>query len=309
MPPETKAPSGAAPPAAAGVVLRQMHRRVRWVRLGVWAALAAGPAALTLWALTPPTAVEALAPSAPARAPAPRAVHDPRGYAEVFTAAWLRSDGDTPEAAQSRLAQSMAPSVPLPEPTAQAQSAQSVSAVRSAQRGGGRWVVTVAAQYADGTVRYFSVPVTVGEGGASFAVERAPGQLAAPAAADVPETGYRVELSGEGELALTVAEFLTAYLAGDGQVARYLAPGVRLRAVTPAPYTAVEIEQARADSEKAMAEAVPGDGTRVRVLVQVTAKDAAGRWPLAYELTLAARAGRWEVAALESGAAAQEGRS
>jgi hypothetical protein len=35
----------------------------------------------------------------------------------------------------------------------------------------------------------------------------------------------------------------------------------------------------------------------------VEARDAAGRWPLAYELTLQTRSGRWDVAALEFGTA------
>jgi hypothetical protein len=41
----------------------------------------------------------------------------------------------------------------------------------------------------------------------------------------------------------------------------------------------------------------------VRILASVEARDANGRWPLGYELTLKARSGRWEVAALESGTA------
>ncbi|OSC57789.1 conjugal transfer protein, partial [Streptomyces sp. 4F] len=46
---------------------------------------------------------------------------------------------------------------------------------------------------------------------------------------------------------------------------------------------------------------VPADSTKVRVRVQAEARDDAGRWPLAYELALLARSGRWDVAALQSG--------
>ncbi|MER5602626.1 conjugal transfer protein, partial [Streptomyces sp. NPDC002265] len=72
-------------------------------------------------------------------------------------------------------------------------------------------------------------------------------------------------------------------------------------AVVPAPYTAVLVQQVSAVEEAAAAGQVPADGTKVRVLASVEARDADGRWPLAYELTLKARSGRWEVAALESG--------
>ncbi|MFI6495592.1 conjugal transfer protein, partial [Streptomyces sp. NPDC050564] len=53
----------------------------------------------------------------------------------------------------------------------------------------------------------------------------------------------------------------------------------------------------------AAAEQVPADGSEVRILAEVEARDEVGRWPLAYELVLKARSGRWEVAALESGIA------
>ncbi|MDG4857054.1 conjugal transfer protein [Streptomyces sp. T-3] len=293
----------AAAPTAAGVVLQDMYRRVRLGRVGVWGALAAGPVALAMAVLAPSPTVSAAAPKASKAGPAAR-VADPSGYAEVFLAAWLRSSSDATGSAQARVAQSLGPSVALPDPVDGAEAAQRVSAVRSAHWTEGRWSVTVAAQYPDGTVRYFAVPVVAGKDGGSFAIEEAPGRVAGPARAEVPESIYRVSVPTEGELASTVGGFLTAYLARDGEVERYLAPGVRLSAVASARYQGVEVESAAADSDQATGEAVPGDGTRVRVRVQVIAEDAAGSWPLAYELTMSARAGRWEVAALDSGTAA-----
>ncbi|MDQ1051864.1 hypothetical protein QFZ76_010189 [Streptomyces sp. V4I2] len=59
--------------------------------------------------------------------------------------------------------------------------------------------------------------------------------------------------------------------------------------------------------EAAAAERVPADGTKVRVRVQVEARDDSGRWPLAYDVALESRSGRWEVAALESGTARDGG--
>ncbi|MFI8301256.1 hypothetical protein ACIGCZ_35665 [Streptomyces nigra] len=71
-------------------------------------------------------------------------------------------------------------------------------------------------------------------------------------------------------------------------------------ALSPAPYTAITVEEVWAVEEAAAAENVPADGTRVRAVVQIEAQDAGGRWPLAYELTLTAHSGRWEITALTS---------
>jgi hypothetical protein len=122
----------------------------------------------------------------------------------------------------------------------------------------------------------------------------------------VPASSYGVTVP-EGDLSSAVGEFLAAYLTGAGEVDRYLAPGVKQSAVSPAPYAVVSVEQVSAVEEAAAAEKVPADGTAVRVLVQVEARDSGGRWPLGYELTLKARSGRWEVAALKSGTAQDGG--
>ncbi|MEV6048679.1 conjugal transfer protein [Streptomyces xanthochromogenes] len=222
---------------------------------------------------------------------------DPSGYAVLFLAAWLRSTASDEGSAQARLAQALAPSVPLPQPAGAQSGLERAVAVRSAQREGGRWSVTVAAQYADFSVRYFVVPVTTDASGGSFAVTGAPGQVAGPAAAKVAEPAYQVSLPVKGALTSTVAEFLRTYLTGLGEVDRYLAPGMTLAALSGTSYTDLQVEQASAIEESAAAESVPADGTRARVLVQIKAQDKAGAWPLAYELTLTARAGRWEVSA------------
>ncbi|MGW4274337.1 conjugal transfer protein [Streptomyces similanensis] len=164
----------------------------------------------------------------------------------------------------------------------------------------------MAAQYGNGSVRYYAVPVAFDSTGSSFTVPGAPGVVAGPARAEVPKSSYTVTVP-EGGLSSAVGEFLTAYLTGAGEVDRYLAPGVNLTAVSPAPYTAVAVQQVSAVDEAAAAEQVLADGTRVRVLASVEARDATGRWPLAHERTLKARSGRWEVAALASGTAQDGG--
>ncbi|OIJ88174.1 conjugal transfer protein [Streptomyces sp. MUSC 14] len=292
--------SQAGAPMAAGVALQAMRRRVRLSRVAVWTVIAAGPIALCVAIASTPTTVQAATEAKPTTVRTAAAA-DPGGYAQLFVSAWLRSSADDATTAQARLAQSLAPDVDLPTPAADAQSGpQSVTAVRSAQSGSGGWLVTVAAQYADGSVRYYTVPVAAGRDGASFTVTGAPGVVAGPGRAAVPASPYGVGVP-DGDLSTAVGQFLAAYLTGAGEVDRFLAPGVNLPAVSPAPYTAVSVQQVSAVEQAAAAGQVPGDGTTVRVLAQVEARDSGGRWPLAYELTLRARSGRWEIAALQSG--------
>ncbi|CAM5672005.1 conjugal transfer protein [Streptomyces griseomycini] len=312
MSPGKQATEPEAAVVAAGVRLEKMNRRVRLSRLVLFTAIAAGPVALGVAVVSGPTTVAATPKTEPTTMRTTATAADPSGYAQLFVGAWLRSSADDAATAQARLAQSLAPDVELPDPAADAHDAharlESVTAVRSAQREPGRWWVTVAAQYADASVRYFAVPVTADESGGSFTVTGAPGVVAGPGRAEVTKSPYGVSVP-EGELSSTVGEFLGAYLTGVGEVERYLAPGVQLPAVSPAPYRAVTVRQVLAVEEAAAEEKVPGDGTTVRVLAQVEARDEAGRWPLAYELELKARSGRWDVAALASGIAQKEVRS
>ncbi|WP_030618311.1 conjugal transfer protein [Streptomyces fulvoviolaceus] len=309
MSPGKQAAENEAPaPMAAGARLEAMRRRVCLSRLAAWTAIAAGPIALGIVITSTPATVSAATQAQPATAVRTTAVAaDPAGYTQLFVSTWLRSSSDDTTSAQARLAHSMAPDVELPDPAADAQSAlQSVTAVRSAQRADGVWSVTVAAQYTDGRLRYYAVPVAADRAGASFAVSGAPGVVAGPARAEVPTSSYGVNVP-EGDLSSAVGEFLAAYLTGAGEVDRYLAPSVTLSPVSPAPYTTVSVQQVSAVEEAAAAEQVPADGTKVRVLAQVEARDAGGRWPLAYELALTARSGRWDVSALESGTAQNGG--
>ncbi|WP_369228442.1 conjugal transfer protein (plasmid) [Streptomyces sp. R39] len=301
MPPDTHTRESEAAALPAGVRLEAMRRRVHLSRLAVWALIAAGPAALCVAVTSTPTTVAAAASEKSTNVRVSSAAADPRGYAQLFLGAWLRSTADAATTAQARLAQSMAPDVELPDPASGAPSVPTgVTAVRSAQRENGGWSVTLAAQYGDGAVRYYTVPVVTDQSGTSFTVTGAPAVVAGPSRATVHTPDFGVTVP-EGDLSSAVGEFLTAYLTGAGEVDRYLAPGVTLSAVSPAPYTAVSVQQISAADEAAASEHVPADGTTVRVQAAVDAEDSAARWPLAYELTLKARSGRWEIAALESG--------
>ncbi|MGV9652473.1 conjugal transfer protein [Streptomyces sp. NPDC003554] len=212
---------------AAGARLEAMRRRARLARVAVWTVIAAGPIALAVAAASTPTTVAA-APAAKPTAVRTVPAADPGGYAQLFVGAWLRSSADNPTTAQARLAQSIAPYVELPNPGSDAQSAPpSVTTVRNAHRGTGAWSVTVAAQYAEGSVRYYTVPVAADAAGSSFAVTGAPGVVAGPARAEAPKSAYGVTVP-DGGLSSAAGEFLAAYLTGAGEVDRYLAPGASL---------------------------------------------------------------------------------
>ncbi|MGA5506041.1 hypothetical protein [Streptomyces umbrinus] len=83
----------------------------------------------------------------------------------------------------------------------------------------------------------------------------------------------------DGDLASAVGEFCGAYLTGAGEVNRYLAPGVKLPPVSPASYTALAVQEVWGAEEAAAAEQVPADGTKIRLRVQIEARDDAGLWP------------------------------
>ncbi|MFF4557777.1 conjugal transfer protein [Streptomyces sp. NPDC001422] len=301
MSPDTALPAR----VVAGATLEGMRRRVHLTRLAAWTAIAAGPIALCIAVTSGPTTVQAApAQAAPVRPAAQSA--DPAGLAQLFVDAWLRSSTDDDTTAQARLAQSLAPDVELPDPVEDAHPhLESVTAVRSAHRSGDVWSVTVAAQYADGRLRNYAVPVVADRAGGAFTVTGVPAMVAGPARAEAPRSPYRVAVP-EGDLSSSVGEFLSAYLAGAGEVDRYLAPGVALSAVAPAPFGRVTVQQVRAIEEAAAASKAV-DGTAVHVVVQVEARDRDGLWPLAYELALTARSGRWEVTGLESGSPLQDG--
>lgn len=305
--------------------LRASRRRICLARIGVWLALATGPLALAAWCMLPRGAAALAQPKA--APPTAMRTADPAGVAVLFIDLWLRSDAASPDSPDAQTLHALAPSVDLP--TRADGAAQTVPerilALRSAQLSGDSWSVIVAVTFtvrdsgsgsgmtAGGrqtVVRYSAVPVVAHDdaGAGSFTVTSAPAEVAGPATARPPASPFQNPIASDSVLASAVNEFLNAYLAGVGDVTRYLSPGTQLAAVNGSGYQSVAVDSAAADSDAAGGP-VPGDGTRVRVQVHAIAKDAAGsQWPLVYVLTMTARSGRWEVTALEAGAP-QQGRS
>ncbi|HBF83819.1 MAG TPA: hypothetical protein DD420_29000 [Streptomyces sp.] len=167
------------------------------------------------------------------------------------------------------------------------------------------------------TVRYFQVPIatttatattakptTAPAPAAGYTALAMPAEVGAPAQIEAPALVYgpmRPALPADPRTQ-AVTEFLSAYLTGAGELDRYLAPGTKLTAITPAPYTGIAVDSLAIEGEKGSEPptAVPGDGTRLRLLAaaRATGHDDI-RLPLTYALTLTARAGRWEIVGLD----------
>ncbi|MCX5078964.1 conjugal transfer protein [Streptomyces sp. NBC_00424] len=289
------------------------------IRIGVWTALAAGPLALAVAFLTPRTTTAQAAP-APSVQGTARPAADPAGAAAMFVDLWLRADAANPDNTIGTAVRTMAPEAELPKRTGEQKEKPAgarVVALRTTFAPGGAWTVVVAAVTdrpepapAGSTAvpapaaRYFAVSGTGGENGGPLAIEGSPAEVAAPETAKAPASRFTHTVAADGPLATTLGEFVRAYLAG-GQSAgldRYLSPGVRITPPGASAYTKVDVEDVSADAEQAT-DAAPADGARARVRVRVVGEDRAGaRWPLVYRVEVTARAGRWEVSTLETGA-------
>ncbi|WP_052442931.1 conjugal transfer protein [Streptacidiphilus neutrinimicus] len=284
-------------------------RQGRARRAAVWAALAAGP--LALFASCASTRVPAhTSTRAAASAAAPVAAQDPSGFAQLFVSLWLRTDSSADDAHLAAL-RGFAPNVELrtAQGTGSAMSVAQCASVRSTRLRSGYWSVVVGCETDIGgqaAMRYFAVPVEMDQSAAgvgSLAVVTQPAAVAAPAPAGVPQTLYPADAAAGTPLASSVSAFMTAYLTGQGDVTALLSPGARVPAPASALYGQVQVGQV-AVGQPGMDAPVPADGTTCQVWVQVTATDQNGTaWPLGYALRMRARAGRWEVAALEAGPA------
>lgn len=155
----------------------------------------------------------------------------------------------------------------------------------------GYFAVLVAAYNPASGVAFYTVGVasTDAEG---WAVAANPSLVPAPPVVEAPDAAVTAR-DGLGDavgLEEATEGFLSALLLGEGDIARYTAPGSTLRAVTPAPFTALEVTAAGS---------VPRDEDTRLVMTEVEGIDDAGAaHALAYSLLMAQREGRWEVVEL-----------
>jgi len=227
---------------------------------------------------------------------APSAV-GPAGFAELVVAGYL--PGGRGQEDRLRPLISGLPSLDQVEPGQWA--VDSTAAVGAELVRPGYWSVTVAAAVRPtgvktaGQVRYYRLGVIEGEraGAAAYTAIGVPMQVPAPLGVAAPQLAYAASpLPDSDPVAATVQQFLTALLAGGGDVSRYVAPGVDVEPVLPAPFRAVKV----VDLRRGVGPVTAG---RVSVLATIVGGDDAGReQQLMYPLDLAEREGRWEVTAL-----------
>ncbi|MFJ8133369.1 conjugal transfer protein [Streptomyces hydrogenans] len=293
------------------------------LRRSAWVLLLAGPV-LGAWALL--AGPEAVRAEVASERPAAVAVDSsgPGGFAELFVTAYL-------EAEEEQAGDVLAAFMPGAGPATLSgggggQVVEQAAAVRVRAVSAGYWAVTVAARVrpaeppakpnrsetdveAEATVglRYFRVPVRSGASGELAAVAL-PAEVDALPAGQAPELGYgqSAEPSAADPGVRTLQGFFTSYLAGGGEVDRYMPPGSKLTPITPAPYASARVERVAEYGTHAPGAAFPEgapipEGTRRRLLVDVAAADRAGvERPLTYAVALKARDGRWEVEAVEA---------
>lgn len=144
------------------------------------------------------------------------------------------------------------------------------------------------------TVRYWQIAIGSTSEGPS--VLGLPTETAAPTPVAAPESAYTVTVAKSDQAYETVQAFVTAQLAGSGEITRYVTPGVEIQAVSPAPFEEVEVKELKATVKPGSA---PGNGDQVHVQAYVVAKTATGSQPTTVWLTLTARDQRWEVSALD----------
>jgi hypothetical protein len=139
--------------------------------------------------------------------------------------------------------------------------------------------------------RYFQVAVAID--GSALRVVGLPAPIAPPVEGRTTSLVYATAVASGKPLAQTVSAFLSAYLAGSGELDRFTTPGSALAPIMPAPYAQLNVVDLRTATDPVDA---PADGTTARALATVTLTTPLEQITTAtYALTLTARGQRWEV--------------
>ena len=272
---------------------------VRVLQVVLWLLVASGPVAAVLLATQVSTLGGRLeAVDGQVAVEVPPDTTGVEGFAELFIAAFLSAGEDSAEALAPFLDGALLDGV-----ADGSWFATRTTSLGAREIGPGYYAVTVAAEAiaanstSDGEgvwvpvgTRFYTVGVAETETG--WAVTGLPTLITAPARSVRPElwVGRLDGLDGAPGLDEMVARFLAAFLAGDGELARYTAPASHIVAVQPPPFVNVEVLNA------GFVETADGS---LQVVVVVRATDAAGRVQvLQYALVVEQRDGRWEVSEL-----------
>jgi hypothetical protein len=154
----------------------------------------------------------------------------------------------------------------------------------------GYYAVTVGAARAgdaEAQVSFYVLGVISTSSG--WAVTGPPALVAGPRHTDAPQVGTEMsDLQPGAGLTAAAEGFLSALLTGDGDLARYTSPGSSLVAVSPPPFSAIEVTEEASTSLEPHSQLVAVDVEGARPAGHVEA--------LEYWLLMDERDGRWEVA-------------
>ena len=222
---------------------------------------------------------------------------DVAGFAEFAVGEWLEVDADTAGRVDALFLEK--PRDPGADTTTR--QVRRLAAVRTRRIDASYWAVTVAAEVVEqsrdagappAAPWYVEIGVVLGRDG-TLAAAATPAIVAPPPTAPpgvAVEDSWREVPERDDPVAATVGGFLTALLTGTGDVSRYLAPGVVVAPAAPAPFVEVQLEHVGTRDI---------DDTALRVRVAAIGTTPAGaRQATGYELTMAQRAGRWEIRAM-----------
>lgn len=211
--------------------------------------------------------------------------------------AWLTSTVDHPEEI-TRLVSDV-PSYSLPRVPFQISDTQAAEVVSVGKR---EWAVTVATTVADAehqpVRRYFRVAVIVD--GVQASVPALPTPVAGPVVSKQISgvVAYKQQIDPRDPVAVAVTQFVSTYLTGSVDVARYVAPGTTI--VTPAAmFTSVDVTAIRATAP--VKATTPTDGETAQLLVSVVGTvNVQQQLPAMFALSVKARGGRWEVTSVDA---------
>lgn len=263
---------------------------VRVFRVLLWLLVVAGPVAAGLGLVRVShlaDRVDALSRQTPTEAP-PDTSHV-EGFAELFLASYLTESSEEPRsgrpAGEGRL---VVRTVSLgAEQIDVDYYAVTVGAVVRAQAP--EPLADAAPDEASGLV----YRVGVVETDSGLAVVGPPAVIPAPGWSLAPELAVGRMDGLDAGLEEATVRFLSAYLAGEGELARYTAPGSQLTPILPPPFVSVEIVESGS---------VPvGDTTREVVVVVEGFDGSARAQVLQFGLVMGQRDGRWEMVELLAG--------
>jgi hypothetical protein len=124
-----------------------------------------------------------------------------------------------------------------------------------------------------------------------------PSPISMPTISTAPQLEYPSRVANR-EVEATVADFMTAYLTGTGDVTRYVSPETTINSITPAYWTDAAVRSLASSEE--VSDRTPTAGQSAQVLVDVNLTRDTTTKPAQYVLDLKVRDGRWEISSLNS---------